>query len=90
MAIKRLPPPKKKKPSEEKKELAYESGYDNRPTISFDETQLPQINDWTIDGEYDIVVKVQMTGISKMEYGVNKGKNSASFRIIGVGVEEKE
>lgn len=64
--------------------------YDPRPVVNFSETDLPQIRKWTIDEPYTLVIKVDMTGIREEDYGANKGKKVASFKVISVGVQESE
>lgn len=87
MAIKRLPPPRKKTESEVKASYS-EPAYDNRPRLSITETELPAVKDWSVGKEYDLHVKVKMTGSSVSEYGDNKGKITTDFRVVGVGTKE--
>jgi hypothetical protein len=87
MAMKTLKAPPIKKKSEVKSSI---SDYDERPNIRFTETELPDIKNWAISKKYKLVVEVEMNGIRKEEYGSNKGKITGDFKVIKVGVEEKE
>lgn len=64
--------------------------YDARPCIDFTEKELPEIKNWEVGKKYIVELEIEQTGIRVMEYGENKGKMSASFRISKVGVEDSE
>lgn len=62
--------------------------YDPRPCFSISETDLPEIKSWTIDGKYKLEIEVEMRGIREEDYGNNKGKKVAEFRISKVGYKK--
>jgi hypothetical protein len=64
--------------------------YDPRPTFEISEAILPEIKKWTIDGEYILNMKVEMTGINEKDYGANKGKKCATFRVVSIGTPKSE
>lgn len=64
--------------------------FDSRPRISFTEDELPEIKEWSVGKKYKLEIKVEMTGINKMEYGENKNKIQGQFKVISTNVEEKE
>jgi hypothetical protein len=60
--------------------------YDPRPSFSLSDKDLPEINSWNINNKYTIILEVEMQGIRKEDYGTNKGKNIANFKIAKIGV----
>lgn len=60
--------------------------YDPRPSFSMSDSDLPEINSWNINGKYKIMLEVEMQGIRKEDYGTNKGKNVANFKIAKIGI----
>jgi hypothetical protein len=40
----------------------------DKPSLRINETDLPEIKNWNIDGEYTLTVKVKMTAISRHDY----------------------
>ena len=64
--------------------------HDPRPTFTISETSLPEIKSWNVDKEYDLAVRVEMIGINEKEYGSDKGKKAATFRVVSIGLNEVE
>lgn len=64
--------------------------YDDRPSISFSETELPEIVDWKVKGKYKITILVEMNGTRIEDYGRNKDKTCASFRVDAVSVDQSQ
>lgn len=64
--------------------------YDPRPTFEISETDLPEIKKWTIDSQYDLNLKVEMVGINEKDYGPNKGKKCATFRVVSIGTKKED
>ncbi len=62
--------------------------YDPRPCFSISETDLPEIKSWTIDGKYNLEIEVEMRGIREADYGNDKGKKIAEFRISKIGYKK--
>lgn len=85
MALKTLKAPKINK--NEKKVVIDDSQWDNRPTISFSEAELPELKDWMLNGKYRLEVEVEMTGTRIEDYGSNKGKATGTFRVTKIGVD---
>jgi len=54
-----------------------------KPTLYVDATDLPQLKDWKVGSEYDLVLKVKMTSQSISNYE-GKGKTSGSFEVLKV------
>ncbi len=67
-----------------------DNSYDPRPTIEISEKDLPEIKKWNVDDEYELEIKVKMIGINEKNYGPDKGKKAATFRVISIGLEEAE
>ena len=61
---------------------------DIRPCIQFSEVELPEIKKWMIDGKYKLIIEVEMKGIREAEYGANRGKKVADFRVTKVGMNQ--
>lgn len=96
MAITKAPsmkkiPAEKKYPSPGKSSTIKESNtYNPQPSICISEEFLPEIKSWSIDGEYDLRIKVKMTGIRTEDYGSEKGKVKGDFKITSIGLEKAE
>lgn len=88
MAMKKLKAPPIKKLKAEMTKAAINEPYDDRPRISFKETELPEVKDWKIGETYNVIVQCEMMGSSVMDYGNDKGKIRAEFKIVGLGMEE--
>lgn len=90
MAMVKLKAPKLKKLKAEMVKSTSEYEYDDRPSISFKENELPEIKDWTVGKEYDVKIRVKMMDSGINEYGreEDKGKIRAGFRVVAVGVGE--
>lgn len=62
----------------------------NMGSLSIDETQLPDIKNWQVGEEYEVVVKIRQTGVREVdnweidEYGIPKGSIKAEFEIMKV------
>jgi len=52
------------------------------PMISFREVDLPEIKDWKVGGEYEIIIKTKQKSIHE----VSGGELEAHFEIIEVGI----
>lgn len=91
MAIKKAPSMKKipseKKYSSEPGISKASNTFNPQPHLSIEETYLPEIKSWSIDGEYDLKIKVKMTGIRTEDYGSEKGKVKGDFKITSIGLE---
>lgn len=57
-----------------------------QPNLYLTEKVLPEIKNWEIGKEYDLMIKVKMTGIREQDYGMDKGKVTADFKITQIGV----
>lgn len=92
MPIKKLKAPKLKKlkPEIVKYNHCEPEPYDDRPRISFKETEIPEVADWKIGETYTVLIKCEMQGSSIMDYGNDKGKVRAEFKIVGVGLADEE
>lgn len=64
--------------------------WDNRPSISFSESQLPEIKKWNVGEKYVLEVTVEMNGIRQEDYGEEKGKYVGNFKVTSVKAEEEE
>lgn len=64
-----------------------EEDYDKRPSVSFTEAELPEMKNWTIKKKYMVEMEVEMTSTSVIDYGDDKGKVRAEFKINKVGVD---
>lgn len=64
--------------------------WDNRPSMTFTEAQLPEIKEWQVGDEYMLCIKAKMTGSRELEYGDDKGKIGADFKMVQVGVMSTE
>ena len=64
--------------------------FDARPSIYFNEKELPAIKDWSVGKTYKVEIEIEQTGMRVIDYGENKGKIEATFRVSKVGVEDKD
>lgn len=62
---------------------------DPRPRFSVSEEILPAIKEWTTGKKYMMEIEVEQTGSRIEDYGDDKGKLVADFRISGIKVEDK-
>lgn len=83
-------PPKKKSkmialPAPTKKE-----DWDSRPRLTFMESQLPGVTDFTIGQKIKIEVECEVVELGKKEYGSEKekGKPYVAVKVLKVGQEE--
>lgn len=64
--------------------------------LSIDETQLPEIKNWKVGEEYEIVVKIRQTAIresdkwEREEYGLPEKSIIGSFEIVSAKTEAQE
>lgn len=71
----------------EKKSSTKENySYNPQPSLSIDETILPEVKDWSVGKEYELIIKVKQTETRIEDYGPNKGKITARFNITKIGV----
>ena len=63
---------------------------DPRPEFSVIEEVLPAIKDWSVGKKYMLEIEVEMTGSRIEDWGDDKGKLKASFKISGIKVEEED
>lgn len=61
-----------------------DNSYNPQPSLNLNEQILPEITDWKIGKTYTLTVEVKMTGIRHSEYGHDKGKASADFKITKI------
>lgn len=86
-SMKKLAAPKPVKKSNSNKGVEVVSEYDERPTLSFYQSQLPPISKWNLEDEYHLIIKVKMTGARLEEYGSKKGEMRGEFKVLAVGVD---
>ena len=61
-----------------------------KDTLTLCSSEVPEVLDWPIGGEYEVIVKVKMTGANEVdnwevkEYGYKKGDVKARFDIVEV------
>lgn len=58
---------------------------DERPTINFDSTEIPEISDWKVGQVYPIIIYAKQTSVHTIEHGNKKGKMEATFKIEKAG-----
>lgn len=73
------------KDQHEKEELSYNP----QPCIEISESVLPEIKKWNVDGKYKCVVELQMQSIGKNDYGHDKGKMCARFKVTKIGLSNE-
>ena len=61
-----------------------EKNWDTRPSLYFNDIELPAIKNWQVGEEYDISLKVKMNGSSIREDKKGKSTISADFVITGI------
>lgn len=83
--MKKLAAPKEKR-SNSKSD--YSSNYDNRPTFTLSASQVPEIKTWQLKKQYYLTIKVEMTSKRIEDWEPNKGEETASFKMVAVGVAE--
>lgn len=64
--------------------------YDDRPTLYANENQVKFSEDPDLKQKVELTVEAELTSVSLMEYGDNKGKKEYRFRINNVKLKEKE
>lgn len=58
--------------------------------VSFDATQLPEIEDWEVGGTYMLLLEVEQTGVSKDMFD-EEPELRATFKVLSVkAVEDDE
>ncbi len=60
---------------------------DPRPSFCISEDVLPAIKDWKTKGKYKLEIEVEQVGSRVSDYGDDKGKLVADFKISGIMVE---
>jgi len=63
---------------------------DPRPEFSVTEEVMPQIKDWVVGKKYRMEVEVEMVGSRIEDWGDDKGKLKANFKISGIGEDSDE
>lgn len=84
-SMKKIPSIVKETPAEVKMD---HTTYNPQPSVSIDETVLPEIKKWEIGKEYCLEIKVKMTGINQRDYGHFRGKACGEFRITQIGLDK--
>jgi hypothetical protein len=63
--------------------------WDNRPSLSFDEMQLPEAKKWSVGDKCILTIETIMTENSILDYPEEKkGKQGFRFKVIGVSNHE--
>jgi len=57
-----------------------------RPSIEFSELELPEIKDWKIGEKYKVIMEIEQVSVKKKDYGPNKGKICAEFKVHKIGI----
>lgn len=57
---------------------------DPRPSFTITVDELPQIKEWSVGKKYTLEIEVEMTGSRIEDWGENKDKLTASFRVSGI------
>lgn len=91
-------PPMKKIPSKKVVKDEYpavelkntEREIDPRPEFSVNAEALPAIKDWSVGKKYMIEMEVEMIGSRIQDWGDDKGKLVASFKINGIAADNDE
>ena len=52
--------------------------------VSFSETQLPDIVDWQVGDQYDLLVSVRQVSLEERGWDPDKGKMEARFEVLSV------
>lgn len=60
---------------------------DPRPMFSINETTFPAIKGWVVGQKYNLEIEVEQTASRIADYGDDKGKLVADFRISGIMVD---
>lgn len=63
---------------------------DPRPEFEVNVEELPDIKEWKTGEKYKIMMEVQQVSSSLGEYGDDKGKLVARFKVNGICSHEKE
>lgn len=82
-SLKKLPESVKSQP------IQMEEGMDNRPTFEVTEDMIPQITEWKVGEKYMLMVEVEQTSVKVKEYGPDKGKVCANFKITKIGAHDE-
>lgn len=88
------PPKLKKLPESIKSEsVKMEEGFDNRPTFEISEDMLSEVKEWKVGEKYMLMMEVEQTSARVKDYGNDKGKVCATFKITKIAecdMEEDE
>ena len=60
------------------------------PTLYLDEKQVPDIKDWEVGGEYDIVIRVKQTSKNENHLEDEENNLNAGFNIVAYKVLDKD
>ena len=85
-----MKPPKKTKKVIESKPAISSYKEDNRSSMRISEKEVPAIKNWKIGEKYKVEVTIEMTGLSKVDWGDNMGKIEGSFKIDKISVEDND
>lgn len=58
--------------------------FDTRPSIGFDTGELPEVKDWKVGEEYEVILRIKQTGMHEIDFGPMKGKIRGEFTVVGV------
>jgi len=60
------------------------------PTLYFDEKQVPEIKDWEVGEEYDVVLRLKQTSKNENELEPDENNLNAGFNIVAYKVLDSE
>lgn len=63
--------------------------FQEKPTLRINADELPQIEKWSIDGEYTLTLKVKMRNVGKNDYDKNP-KTWATFTVEDVKTDDDD
>lgn len=61
---------------------------DPRPQFSINAEEFPAIKEWSVGKKYKVEIEVEMVGNEIGDWGDDKGKNVARFKICGIMSDE--
>ncbi len=85
-----MKPPKKSKKTATENSITPSYKEDNRSSMRISEKKVPEIKNWKIGEKYKVEVMIEMTGLSKVDWGDNMGKIEGSFKIDKISVEDND
>lgn len=63
---------------------------DPRPQFSINAEEFPELKNWSVGKKYMMEIEAEMVGSHIGEWGDDKGKMTASFKICGIKSESEE